>query len=495
MLVLILQHVSIKQRLTTCSLVSKQFRAAAEAATSRVGFHATSASRMGRFMTWLQTHGTGLTHLDLKSAPSYRLPALPCVRLRSLVLSDMQVQLAPAADSNNAATPAVLDSCRDLTSLSVRNSSVEDTTERLAGLSVLTGLQHFSFRPQQAWAPPGELLSHLLQLTRLEFSLAVSLQHVTCLTDLKALLVRPGPTTTSSELAGVQQLQSITRLDLSCCDAPQAHICASTVPHSAQWTQLLILNTYDCKSVDVAALEPLKNLQELCLMSSGLAPAGVAGTSALLALLPSLTQLALLQLTDTLVACAHPAAYTLLAALKQMVDLVVDLCYVPSGLWQHLARSGPRLWQLRYLSYSAMGQTAKLDADGIRCLAVCCPYLTALQLEEACLPGADLTPLQLLPLEELYVSLPTSSDVGALASCRKLRTLSIHSSTGVLGHTCTALTALTQLTRCEVRREPFGLGRNEPPTLTWITCQQVRLGSFCYTVTVTVTGIAQDSRA
>ena len=360
-LVLILQHVSIKQRLTTCSLVSKQFRAAAEAATSRVGFHATSARRMGRFMAWLHTHGTGLTHLDLKSAPSYRLPALPCVRLRSLVLSDMQVQLAPAVDSNsNAAASsassvrlAVLDSCRDLTSLSVRQCVIQDSMEQLEGLSVLTGLQDLRLSTPRKFDVmlPGSLFLHLQQLTWLQVNYAAcaGLQHISCLTGLQYLSMRPAESTTASELAGVQHLPSITKLILHCRHC--MHISPRSSPSQAQWTRLRVLVVNRCRSFDPAVLCQLAELRVLQLSNSHLSPEGEGGTSTLLAVLPSLSQLTSLWLPNTLTACAGPAAYT---AFKQLVGLVLKLCELPSGLWQHLATSGHHLSKLRNLWFNTI---------------------------------------------------------------------------------------------------------------------------------------------
>ena len=504
-LVLILQHVSIKQRLTTCSLVSKQFRAAAEAATSRVGFHATSARRMGRFMAWLHTHGTGLTHLDLKSAPSYRLPALPCVRLRSLVLSDMQVQLAPAVDSNsNAAASsassvrlAVLDSCRDLTSLSVRQCVIQDSMEQLEGLSVLTGLQDLRLSTPRKFDMmlPGSLFLHLQQLTWLQVNYAAcaGLQHISCLTGLQYLSMRPAESTTASELAGVQHLPSITKLILHCRHC--MHISPRSSPSQAQWTRLCVLVVNRCRSFDPAVLCQLAELRVLQLSNSHLSPEGEGGTSTLLAVLPSLSQLTSLWLPNTLTACAGPAAYT---AFKQLVGLVLKLCELPSGLWQHLATSGHHLSKLRNLWFNTIRRSAKLSSTDVASLVQCCPHVTQLCLEEACLPDADLSPLQLLPLDYLLCTTPSKPSMHVLAQHSRLRKLCLYHPEGFDGLDPLELVGqlsspnLQGLKELEVRKQPHDWDddNDEPevPPLLWSPSSLVRYTSKPLCVLLLETG-------
>jgi hypothetical protein len=140
--------------------------------------------------------------------------------LHSLTLTDALVQLTAGSQQLG-----VLHSCKALTSLSLRNCNVLDTSAQLAGLSVLKDLQELrvvwdaSCIRRVAQPPsllPGSLLSQLVKLTSIDLSSPMRfehLQHLTCLTGLQELSELPQllEVELSSARAQQQALQDTTK--------------------------------------------------------------------------------------------------------------------------------------------------------------------------------------------------------------------------------------------------------------------------------------------
>jgi hypothetical protein len=109
---LVMQHVSLKDRLASCCLVNRRLHAAAVAATEQLALY---GSRWGTGLDWLCQYGQSVTQLHLSSS---RDPArkLTCPNLRELLLisgGDFSVQLGPAVDGQ----PGLLQDCTKLTRL------------------------------------------------------------------------------------------------------------------------------------------------------------------------------------------------------------------------------------------------------------------------------------------------------------------------------------------------------------------------------------------
>ena len=104
----ILQLVPIKDRLTSCCLVSKAFHTAATAATTSLSIREWKLHRLltpwnlprqpaspDAVLGWLDRHGTGLSSLQLEFG---HLSRLPCQHLQHLQLSTFHVQVCCHSD-------------------------------------------------------------------------------------------------------------------------------------------------------------------------------------------------------------------------------------------------------------------------------------------------------------------------------------------------------------------------------------------------------------
>jgi hypothetical protein len=153
-----MQHVPLKQRLTSCCLVNRRLHAAAVAATNQLLFlngesrnstwgsttSIASPERAQSVLGWLDQYGEHLTYLSMSRFPSVQ--QLPCANLRELLLQECSVQLGPAADG----TPGVIQCCTKLTRLDLSCSIIDAPAGAVVhrSLSSLLHLQSLSVWPR-----------------------------------------------------------------------------------------------------------------------------------------------------------------------------------------------------------------------------------------------------------------------------------------------------------------------------------------------------------
>lgn len=446
-LVLILQHVKLQQRLQACARLSSKFhRAAVRASTDIVTCPRYWAPA---FVAWLMDHGSILTSLSFKltecPAP-FVLHELPCTRLRSLDLTDGHAQLT--ADGNQQG----LQQCTALSRLHLQNCNVIGS---LQGLSALRDLQHLQVSwdegnvrfPQAVSLLPGSLLSQLLQLTHIQLSSPIrfaSLQHLSCLTRLRVLLFALAADAAQEELSGVQHLQQLHGLYITC-NAAQ-HISLEHTPDLVQMTNLRVLALDRCRALDASVLWRMAHLRYLSLQQSTLV-GEAAGTSTLLAMLPDLTSLESLELAASLQHIApQTSAYTALAALRHLRQLVLPQCRLPGDLWQQMAAAHLHWPHVSYLDINYT--TPQLDASGLDGLVKGFPHLLRLSCVSAVAPDTDMSALQKLHLlTSLGLNNVSDEDVYLLATLQSLNLLHIRAPSNITDLGMLQLTALSQLTQ------------------------------------------------
>jgi hypothetical protein len=187
---LVMQHVPLSDRLTSCCFVNMRLHAAAVAATASgtVLFEGEGTSSL---LAWLPQYGHNVMHLGLSDF-SQPLQQLPCPNLQELQLKCCIVQLGPTADGQ----PGVVHDCTKLTRLELQCHIMDGPM--IDSLSQLVHLQHLHVQPRgpgpaYECCAIGSLssatLTCLRQLTCLEaHGLAVeSLAQLSALTCLQAL--------------------------------------------------------------------------------------------------------------------------------------------------------------------------------------------------------------------------------------------------------------------------------------------------------------------
>jgi hypothetical protein len=142
---LVMQHVPLKDRLTSCCLVNRRLHAAAVAATDTVDLQGEDRSEL---LAWLPQYGHHVTMLKLLMFDEAVLQ-LPCPNLQELKLHFCSVQLGPTADGQ----PGVVQSCTKLTRLDLWCHIMDDPM--LDSLSQLVHLQYLHILPRR----PGPLVN------------------------------------------------------------------------------------------------------------------------------------------------------------------------------------------------------------------------------------------------------------------------------------------------------------------------------------------------
>jgi len=134
---LVLQHVPLNQRLSSCALVCQKFKAAAVAATEHIEATLFEQPAFDNLTTYLQQHGSHLTSLiltgecsDDSSPPA--VVELPCKHLQELRL--INLSLGRGAFKLEYATA--------ITRLEIQDTKLSGSCMYLAALSVLSKLQH-----------------------------------------------------------------------------------------------------------------------------------------------------------------------------------------------------------------------------------------------------------------------------------------------------------------------------------------------------------------
>jgi hypothetical protein len=153
-----MQHVPLKQRLTSCCLVNRRLHEAAVAATSelRLSFGSSddsiSEEAMDCASEWLSLYGQHVTSLHVDGSCQVLVHPLPCPNLQSLHMFDCNVQLGRGADG----TAGVIHGCTKLTYLELTWTMFDTSTPEGAvvdSLSSLVHLQHLSVSPHAESAP------------------------------------------------------------------------------------------------------------------------------------------------------------------------------------------------------------------------------------------------------------------------------------------------------------------------------------------------------
>lgn len=197
--VLVLQHIEVYQRLTVCALVSQAWQAAAAAATTSIDTTCATPVDTQQLLQYLDQQGSNLEHLKLCSSELQPLARLPCRRLLSLELHRLKLQLPPRNGQ-----PGLLHAATGLTRLCLPCGNYFDGRHDLTGLTALQKLQHLELMHDAAAAPsqsnkswtlpsailPGTVLAALSVLTFLHMPVAdsSSLAHISSCTALQVRL-------------------------------------------------------------------------------------------------------------------------------------------------------------------------------------------------------------------------------------------------------------------------------------------------------------------
>lgn len=444
------QFVPLKDRLSSCSRVSRTLHRAAAAATQQVNLSVPfSGIAHPSLFQWMQHHGQHLASFGFcgktrQESPIWAL--LTCPNLLELHLCRIAVQLGVSGQQ-----PGVVHSCTQLTTLQLHDCSLLGSTLQIIGaLSALPGLQHLELLgtvPEDEGVfeqgHPSTVLQHLQCLTHLQISCQrwlqeESLQHISCLTNLQELHIT----------------------------SPSARLCPSTTPGLSSLTALRKFSFHAGK-LDPEILQDCTQLQELELIWVFPISAGDAAGLQLLGLVGRLQQLRCLRLKQLdnwpLAAAAAVAACVNLTASSKLEELDLDIDDLPPSIWQHIFPPDRQLTALQKLSVSCSDfwdpleppAAAALGTAAITLLANCCPKLRELYLNRQ--PGAQVTALtQLSALTKLGVVVPelvvvadTLEPFVALSGLSSLEHLWIKLAPRITPVDLLHLTALTALTALE----------------------------------------------
>ena len=227
---IVLQHVSLKDRLTSCSLVNKRLRAAAVAATDQLSFGPCNQFRReARFVEYLNNYGKHVTrlHMDSISGPIWMLP---CPNLKDLSLSECDVLFVPG----DFRLQGVIPGCTKLTRLkflgTILDAADENAAVELNILSRLVHLQHLELMPLiptkgcTLSVPTLPRLGHLTHLNVHKLS-AENLTQLGALTKLQELELSANITPVGpSTVPGLTFPASLTKLVLGSGTAVEAAV-------------------------------------------------------------------------------------------------------------------------------------------------------------------------------------------------------------------------------------------------------------------------------
>jgi hypothetical protein len=365
----VLHYVPLKERLGTCFLVSKGFKAAAVAATQELdfsywAFRDNAIDRADSLLAWLEHYGQQLTHLKMHNFPR-PLQQLPCPNLLELVLGDRcRVQLGPAADG----TSGVIQGCTKLTKLDLqcdildapRGAVVDDS------LSRMLQLEHLQVVPSSPYEySVGGLHSNTLP----------SMEHLTHL-EVRSLSVD-----NLLQLGGLTNLRFLhLRVHSDIAVGP------NNVPGLVLPASLTGLVLWSPVEVGLLSVVPagLKDFALRCFIE------GAADTqSSLLSSMARLqhhTRLVLRQLGDLDWPPAGPA-YSTLTASSNLVELSAYFRQeLPMGIWQHVFPANRCLSSLTRLELDVLESegaetvvSSAWDAADVASFVSCCPNIVEIE--------------------------------------------------------------------------------------------------------------------
>ena len=376
---LVLHHVPLNDRISSCCLVNQRLHAAALAATQQVVLgHYTellSNQREDCFRAWMEPYGQNLTRLQLRCF-SEPLQQLACPNLLHLQLWKCSVQLGPAADGH----PGVIQGCTKLIYLDVscRVIDVPEGAVLAPALDSLSSLVHLQHLHVLAWDVQYDSYQPLVGL---------SINTLPRLTKLTSLEVHNLSFENLAQLGGLTNLQEL-YLPGAADDICVGPISVPGMVLPASLTKLALRLPVEAGILSVAPAE-LKDLQ-LC--GSGprscVVQGPAEGPGSLFAYLSGLKHLVRLWLD--LEDCWPPAgpAYSAVTASSNLVSLYMSQNYMsqnklPQGVWPHVFPASRTLLHLTSLSLvdypdAFSGLPATWTAEDLCCLVGCCPNLCEL---------------------------------------------------------------------------------------------------------------------
>jgi hypothetical protein len=362
---LVMQHVPVKDRLTSCCLVNSRLHAAAVAATQELQLYfGDIAHPLGRIphqhedcvLNWLSSYGQHLTSLDMGSL-SQPLQQLPCPDLLELKLSNCNVQLGPAADGQSGVLPG----CTKLTKLDLYCKFADNPGGVLGGLSSLEHLQHLHLWPNgSSWpcTPSSAALPCLKHLTYLDTYCSWMSDENIC------------------QLSTLTNLQEA-HLDFAIVDFPVGLVMFDDLSFPASLTKLVLCSMVEPDML-LAAPAALKHLELLSLVDG---PA--EGADSVLDCLPQLHHLTALCIEPVGGLEWPPAgpAYSALTASSSLAALVLRSTNIPGCAWPHVFPTAHQLLCLTSLlvdeeqEWGASSEVSAWGAAGVSSLIACCPNL------------------------------------------------------------------------------------------------------------------------
>jgi len=442
---LVLQHVPMSQRLSSCALVCQKFKAAAVAATDCIEATLFEQPAVDNLTTYLQQHGRHLTRLILNGECTDddsdlnwpKLEHLPCQRLQELHLVSLDFRWGPDEDR-----PSVLDNATAITRL-----EIQDSNFYLPAVSVLSDLQHLSLidcscQFEGRISSSAFAFYRLQQLTylglsglRLRQNLDASLCHISSITGLHTLHIKD-----------CSELMSVTP--------------GLSLPPSLQHLELYYTQYGVFEPSVLAAATQLTHLDLQTDEDMG----GVRDGACVLEVLSKLQHLDYLNFSplECNLPPPSPAYQAWVASSSKLRVLHVGSCDLPDGALAHIFPSAPSLVVLPRLEELYVYQIPPGAMAGVM---RCCPALQRLALGGE-LPGCThLAALsQLSALTRLEVTLEADDDsrdgastaatIQSLAGLTRLQEFSATVPIGEGGrvtrrHDLLPLTALRQLTKLE----------------------------------------------
>jgi hypothetical protein len=338
---------------------------------------------------YLSKHGQHVDSLDIKGPrgdwfQGMQLPLVylpPNLRLRSLKVSFLNVQLQPGSGSQGIVQPGVR-----LERLQLYGCTLLDRVEDLAAaLALLPGLQCLSIYRTFRGEDDLELLADVFP----------GLQHLTCLELDDGNLMGPHKGFAPSRSA-MQPLKSLTQLATLRLAPHQFVVIDSSILSGLQ--HLTHLRLASRAFLEPVALSTITKLQHLELGNIlGVAGTASAAAAQLLSDLQHLQHLTHLDLSET--SCfhippysnPHAAAFSAITASSKLQHLNMHRCHLPAmnhaaDVWQFLFPTDRQLPHLKILDISyviqgLIGYYASFAAapDGTR-LVKCCPGLQSLRM-------------------------------------------------------------------------------------------------------------------
>ena len=358
---LVMHHVPVKDRLTSCCLVNSRMHVAAVAVEQLTlgDWRNVSAEVQAEYqdcaLMWLQNYSQHLTRLSFNNLPK-PLQQLPCPNLLDLQLSSCSVELGPAAGGQ----PGVVQGSCKLTRLELLDCNITALSAGVVdGLASLEHLQHLTVRHT----------SHFLARDDVE---GLSQATLPSLTELTYLWVENLSRENLTQLGGLTNLQELHLRALEHYDDPS--VGPSSVPGLVLPASLSKLELHSEVEVGLLSLIPA-GLKVLGVHCSYEGPTD--GPMSLLSCMARLQDLTEVELFVYQWPPAGPA-YSALTASSSLVSLVLSHDAMPEGVWPHVFPASRTMLQLTELGFRYPREDivpCPWGAADLTRLIACCPNL------------------------------------------------------------------------------------------------------------------------